>query len=409
MLTIKTPWLDADVNDDDVDDTSISTAMIIFREHGLDELSIRSIAGLAQVPPATIQRRFKTRDGLLQHMFGRFNSSEIAHMRRAEAAALGRMPTMNALADFVCAFTANPARRTERVMLVELLSAAARNPALKPYAAFWVDRTNRFWAQIAPQDAPDELAAFLTELQVGLAVASIGCDALVQVDLANAEIVRLALAGWKDLDVLWFRRLLVKAVQPSGTSPAEDTVDFLAAGAQILATEGAAAVSFRTVAARAGRSFSSAASTFRKKDALIFEIYKYIAERSVTSAPPWIDEPRDDADMAAIIADMLTAQGLFAGTYLFNSTVELSFLAARGAEFSDLAWRMRMTTGLYELRKNDPRFNPVDDRSFLAHARACWANGLGLVHTSTQAADQAKSRILAQLSAGMPRFSVRQG
>jgi hypothetical protein len=106
------------------------------------------------------------------------------------------------------------------------------------------------------------------------------------------------------------------------------------------------------------------------------------------------------------MADMMLSEGLFSDEYYLQSRAELALMAARDPQFADHAWRMRMVGGLYEIRKDDPTFDPYGLFAFSVHARACWATGLALARIAVSAPEERRAILVQRLNADIDRFSL---
>jgi AcrR family transcriptional regulator len=401
----------AEADSEDLNGRLTAAALAAFESDGIAGITLRSVAQRAGVPPATIQRQFQTKERLLWHVMAAFTESEAARMRRLAEAIGPEAPPIDALPALLCAETQGPNWRPQRAMLIEFLTAAARDANLQPLAKQWFDSTQRHWELIVGVgDLAGSLATFMVELEVAFALASIGCEGDLQVHLANMEVAQFALLGPGATSRFWFRRMLSAAAQEKRAYPqvavTSEARAILDAGSDILVNSGSDAISFRSVAAHAGTTFSTVASIFRRKDILLSSICDHVVDRAMNIAPPPMTGPRDLSKICDIICDMLISGGRFYGKYFFLGTVEFRMLAARNSEYSHLAWRLRMMNGLYELRKDDPTYNQFGLDAFAVHARAFWSSGLGLIQGAIQPPDRVQPSLLARLNAGAPLFEA---
>ena len=146
---------------------------------------------------------------------------------------------------------------------------------------------------------------------------------------------------------------------------------------------------------------------FRKKETLVSLIYLHMANTAVRAAPRPLRLPRSGRETSEILTDMMLGEGLFGGEYYLQSRAELALMAARDPQFSNMAWRMRMVGGLYEIRKDDPAFDLYGLFAFSVHARACWATGLALTRMAVCAPEARRTALLARLNANIDRFSLQ--
>lgn len=386
----------------------VDAALALFGRDGLAGVTLRSVAELGEVPTATVQRAFGNKENLLRDVFSAFIDTTPNRLCHLVPEAGGSTPVpLRSLPAFLAACIAEPQWYARRVMTVEFLLAAIRDPQFRPLARQWHGLAIADWEGVL---GPGEkaLATLLVELEVALTLDSIGMEADVALPLANAEIARTVLDPARHEDRYWFGILLRRAIagekdKPAGKDPSEIT-DFLDAGAQIVLERGCDAISFRQVAAKAARSFASVSSKFRRKDVLVSSICQHMVDVAMAQAPPPLEGPRDLRRICEITCDLLTGGNDLHGDYYFLGHVEMRLLAARNANFASMARRMRMLNGLYPLRRTDPTWDKFGESAFLVHAREIWSRGVALVQTAIQEDCDLRARLLERLMESAGRF-----
>jgi AcrR family transcriptional regulator len=254
------------------------------------------------------------------------------------------------------------------------------------------------------------LSRFIVEVEVAIILDSIGCDESLGLRLANIEIAEIALLNRPQPNHYWFQVLLKNAITSNdpltrGDITSENRQRILAAGSEMLIGQGADEVTFRSVAAKAGITFSAVASLYRRREVLLASICNFMVMRAITVAPP-PPGTRDLAWVCEVACDMLTGEGSFAGEFFFMGSVELRLLAARDSLASGLVRRLRVMNGLYEQRKDDPDYDPFGATAFAVHARQLWAQGAALILGATGSHEGLRPALLERLSAEAPRFEL---
>jgi AcrR family transcriptional regulator len=384
----------------------IARASAVFERSGLAAISIRSVATEAELPAATVQRLFGSKDQLLQHVYSAVVQAEMAWLEGiAEKAAgenLSRNGVFSLYRSIICGRDGISMGR--QIMLVEMLVASTRDSAIAGHVRNWLEAIQSLWiALLGKGDVSRDLALFLTELQIGLLMDSIGCHEPFDTALANGEVITRALYGAKSADRTWFRYYLRRAVKadPLEAGVRAKEVDkaqrLLDAGAEIVAAQGASSLSFRSLAARAGVTFSTASAVFRNKTTMFYEIYQHMYAAIIHS--PVSTRP-GGGPFENSVELMLHLQF---GAPFHIACAELRLLAARDSSYSQLAWHMRMTNGQYEAFKDDPTFDATGASAFDAHATAIWLFGCALAN-----AIYANDRSISEVLEKRVRFGLRQ-
>jgi AcrR family transcriptional regulator len=383
----------------------IARALAIFERSGLAAISIRSVANEAELPAATVQRLFGSKDQLLQHVYSAVVQAEMAWLEViAEKAAgenLSRDGVFSLYRSIICGRDGISISR--QIMLMEMLVASTRDSSVAAHIRTWLAATQSLWtALLGGGEEERDLALFLTELQIGLLMDSIGCHEPFDTALANGEVITRALYGAKSADRTWFRYYLRRAVKadPLKAGVRVKDVDkarrLLDAGAEIVAAQGANSLSFRSVAARSGETFSTASAVFRNKTTMFYEIYQHMYA-AIIHSPVSIGPGGGPFENSVELILHLQF-----GAPFHIACAELRLLAARDASYSQLAWHMRMTNGQYEAFKDDPTFDATGAGAFDSHATVIWLFGCALAN-ATYANDRSISEVLEK----RVRFGLR--
>jgi AcrR family transcriptional regulator len=365
----------------------VEAALSLFREQGLSGVTQRAVAERAGVPAATLQHRFGSKDELLRDTFAALAAAAIAAIDR-DAAALGTPPTTpDESAQLFTAVAGGPLlAAADTPALLEMLTQAVRDEGARPAARAWTDRLQAHWqAAVAAWSVElGDAGWLLTELQVGLALVSVGAGNRLAAALANRDVAEWVFYGPVELAGPWFRRFLAEATARPAPSLGPGRValhpKLAEAGAEIVARQGPTALSFRSVAEAAGVSLSAVTHHFPRRDVLLYAVYRHLhdalarqAEATATGQPEWRStQPAVEMVLNARIA----------GAPMFLASAELCLAAAREPTLGDMAWMMRMTRGLYQYRRGDPAFDPAGRAAFLSHIRSIWMTGCALVHAA---------------------------
>jgi AcrR family transcriptional regulator len=390
-------------------DAAIEAALSIFRDKGLSAISFRSVGEKAGIHPATLQFRFGTKRELLDGVFSLLADQEAERAQQIEKLAnRATKPPSAGTHLYQLTLCGGEPERGRNLILFEMLIAAIRDPAIRPHADKWLSETQHSWtAAFSPSDNADDFGWFLTELQIGLLVSGIGSGRPRETALVNAEIVDRAFGRLLPEDAAWFSAffdevLKHKPTAPGGAGKANDLSErLLTAGAEIVATQGADALSFRNVAHRAGTTPSATQNAFPKRQDLINAVYDRIYQNIAYPFTP-IDSFRDASGTAAYFVDVILNRQ-FAGAYLGLSFAELYLAAARHPTLCDLAWYMRMTRGnvIDDTNRNTHVARGV---SFDLHAVALWAFGCTLVHASREPEAKLRDVLEKRVEFGLARL-----
>ena len=393
-------------------DDAIEAAISLLRERGMSAVSFRLIGERAGIHPATLQSRHGTKHALLDRVFALLADQEIRYARHVGELATGAKTHGEGAKLFGHVICGGGGERepARDLALVEMLIAAARDPTIRPHAGRWLHQMQRCWAAaFAAEPGSPDLGWFLTELQVGLMAASIGCGRPLETAMANGEIVARAL----DIELpdghTWFSTFLEQARRnrPRGTTGQRtdsQSERLLTAGAEIVAIYGADALSFRSVANRAGLGLSAVTNAFPKRQDLINAIYDRIFEGVAYAAP--LDRSFRDVDAAAEYFVEVMLKRRFAGANLLLALAELYVAAARHPSLRDLAWFVRMTRGNVH-REGNAAPDQLSPRAFDSHAMALWLPGCFLTHASCTVESRLASVLETRVRFGLGRLAPR--
>ncbi len=400
------------VHDSDPQSNARRAALVIARREGLQGLTFRSLAEEAEISVGSLQANFGKKEVLVNYVHEQVVMGEIKRLNDIESDLFPADTLENGLSLFkVLMHEQCRNEAPNQLLLMELLMAGLRNDDARPHIRQWLERVRRFWTTVFQQQSDAErFGQLLTELQIGLMLSTLGCHRSLEASLANNDLIDRIVLPDKHREPIWYYQLLARTVDIDppfleDSSPKKDVHDRLVfAGAQVLAKQGAAAVSYRSVAANSDVALSSVAYCFPKRSALIYAIYRRIYDEvlaDVYSNPVPLDGKAHDARVEAAVGGMLWTG--FAGVSVPIALAELYLLAARESDFADLAWHMRMTRGNYWQRKMNP--DPAIERdAFESHLEAIWGLGCALIHMTTGSPGGARADLVEKVSFALPRM-----
>jgi AcrR family transcriptional regulator len=369
------------------------SALTVARQDGFSAITFRSLAETANVSVASLQTRFGTKDGILDLAFAAVADSEIRRIDTlaSTVAAIPISPQSGRILFGTVIQEQCSAGSPNQPILIEMLVESLRDSGAKSHVRRWLSRVERFWSdryRVHPD--PDAFGRFLMEFQIGLTMTTACCRRPVETGLANDDLIERVLGTGRDRDPLWYRALLAGAIDLERGLPVDDAMRsemrerLLTAGAEVVAAQGARALSYRSVAARAAISPSAVTHYFPKREALIYSVYRRIYEEIAFDAEgmSFISHSRDPEIVAQSYVDIILKRK-FAGVCQPVAHAELYLLAARNEGLADLAWHMRMTRGIYWMEKARPG-GLADRDAFDAHAVAIWGLGCSLAHLASE-------------------------
>jgi AcrR family transcriptional regulator len=407
---------DTDVREIPPKETDVlESALALCRNGGLSALTFRSLASAAKISAATLQSRFKKKEKILDWVVAAAIDEDIAYLTELTALLPVELTRDNAARFFTNTVRTRANNRTPQTTLIlEIIIAGTRDPGVRPHLRRWLDCVRRLWSRVfRTEGRAEELGQFLAEFQVGLELTTICSHRPLEANLANDALIARAIAGDAG-GFEWYCTLLDQATAADNGLPSippqksEIFERLLVAGAQIVAGDGAAALTFRTLAARADVSLSAITHYFPKRSNLIYSIYHRIYEEvttdrlfDVSALPlPPEDGVRDYVDMIL--------RPRFGGVCQPIAHAELYLLAARDPSLADLAWHLRMTRGAYWIRKMQVGIDPFSKTGFAAHTEAIWLLGCSLVNMATLDQDKLLETFREKVAFGVAKLNRRR-
>ena len=400
----------------DISQWPVMSALEAFREAGLPGITIRSVAACANVPATTLQAKFKNKADLLHQTFSTAIALEKRHLDTlADTVGRRRLPP-DRLPDFYRAvvLAPGPRGRLSQDMLLEILVRSLRDAEFREYARRWLASLQAFWAAFGPSAPDNDFGWFLTELQLGLLICSLGCARPFETSVINDEIVERALVGPAEDDGFWFGTVLTETIadrfgladRPQRHGKVVER--FLTAGARIVATEGPDALTYRRLAREAATSPSAILYQFPTQEHLIYAVFLRMVEDLIALAEGAAlarKTPRSHA--SAYLSELLLHQE-YSSVPLWVIHAELRVLASRNDKFAEIAWYLRMANGgATAATTSAPGFDPFDQRLFDGHVTMTWASGCLLAHLICDDAEQLREVVARRLNYGLRRLKVR--
>ncbi|AQV96862.1 TetR/AcrR family transcriptional regulator [Cupriavidus necator] len=376
----------------------ISTGASILGTSGEVAITVRSLAQLAGVSPTTVQHHFPTRTCLLAAIYDEAIKRDMSRLAQLDAAVRqAGVPNGEAALGLVQGLIADACGANSERTLARISAligiGRGRTTGGRRKARAWAARSREFLARalhdITP--APRRASRFLLEFLTGIELASLGCRQSPLLPLLNAELVaygfEVAIGLARPRCPAWFNLCAAQALQQSHEESAKSGTgktpralqDILAASARILAGDGPGELTYRNAAKAAGVATSLVGYHFRSKNDLLYAAYRYIHDQFARDI------------MAASVP--LKSTGLQAGLDLvidtpagpkpaYVASLEAVVASAYEAGMTDLAWKTRMTRGVYYLHPRwdaDSRLGAVD---FTVHALSIWTLGATLIAES---------------------------
>ncbi|MDX3884348.1 MAG: helix-turn-helix domain-containing protein [Sphingomonas sp.] len=380
-------------------DLILDAGLAVLAEAGPEGASVRGIADRAGVPAATLQHHFVSKQALLKAIYARAADRHVA----ATATALSAFAGLAALpvpdTELVIALLRTWLGEAERATagILHLLAQAARDGTYAPMARDWEARMVA--AMAGEAGLPADVAGFVLELIVGVALASAPHAFRVEKDVLDRELL-LFVFGRRDADAGgWLRafRDREKRRDPGDADRAASgdvARAVLDAGIRMMAESGGDALSYRKVAARAAVAPSSVLYNFPTRQHLVMAIYEDIHRRFTRSVPAGRLERAGLVDrVVAMFPPMITRQ--MAGEVpLVLASCELFLAGWRDPELARQAWSMRLARGQV---RDDAGATPNED--LLSHFLSLWTIGLGMLHLSRDPAER-EGHIVARMRAG---------
>lgn len=375
---------------EDAVDLLADRARAFVERHGMDRLTIRSLAEAAGIPAATIQYQFGSKERLLVEALARLVERRIARLDEIADLLPDRLDGVRSIAGLLqhVLGLGGQRERLSQLALLDLVAAALRNPRLMAVLDPWSRRLETFWRDVAGRAAVEpHLAGFLVELHLGLMLHLTGIERAIEGQALADEIIGRALSPFgspaaRGADFPWFRKLLGDAlaapmvaadIRAADTANAQTIVD---AAKQIVVKQGPTTLSFRTVAARAQTSVSAIAHYFPTRQSLVYAAYRAIHEELIVYTRGAGLKSYQSYDPA--LADDIVGYAAGGGVPLFVAFSEFELVAARHADFADIARYARMTRGLYHTREEGVHFDAFGRAAFDSFALSFWMLGYAL-------------------------------
>lgn len=383
----------------------VDAGIALIADGGLRALTIRDVAASAGIAFPSVQHHFPTKAILVDEIFAAVELRHCAVTGHGLTDLTLESGGEAALPDVVAAVLADwcASQRTLTIAAHEMLLAAHRDPRHRAFGERWIKGQLDVWTGFLDRlglGGDSDAAWIIVELLLGLSLMTFGCENQVEAALANAEIIRYAFAdaaGRQSFDPRWYRVFLARGdrmdlpVEDSGSAGPVVGADhpaarkILDAGIGIVAEEGAGALTFRGVAARAGVAISSVTNNFHTRQNLIYRIYRHVQDnmteiaRNVGGAPPPAGE-LDPFSPASLVFNIAQLKKVLAGELPpFQAAYDLMLAGARDPTYGRRAWRIRMTRGVYLLiRRGVMPAQPLRAQ-FQAHVQSLWANAVALL------------------------------
>jgi len=357
----------------------------LLRDEGIDALTLRALAEMTGCSAATVQYHFGSKERLLADAYRELQSRYMRRLREDRAFLLTHTTGPEMLPGIMRSILdlGGSAERREQLALLDLLAAELRAPGGGAEAGGWTEALVQFWRELAATFAGTAaLANFLFELHLGLMIHFSGVVPSIEGRLLAAEIVDRALSPAPRTEPIWFREMLrgtLALADPawarlSDKSPKASAI--ADAAAALAAEQGPGAVSYRSVALRAGTSVSAVTHHFPTRDKLLHAAYRALHEKIISFTRS--RGVAADPDYLPDVAEEIVTHTAGGAVPLLLAYSEFELMASRTAEFADLARYFRMTRGLYHTRIGDPAFDPFGREAFDSFALSIWIVGHSL-------------------------------
>lgn len=344
-------------------DRIVDGVLDLWEKSGNTALSVRALAQAVDVPPSGIHYHFGNLEGLLE-------TAQQAAIDRAErwcarqlegmpAGATGTEAPGNARLAPIAAALIDRWCREQRALAFawrECQLLAGRNPAFLPLIRRWDALWRRFWTDVCARCGRPDAGLMTAWLFDGESILHMASGARLLDRACLDELCR----GWESWldgarapEGYWRGVARTEALRTLPTPVESDatTTRMAAAAAGIVAELGAARLTHRAVAARAGVTLGMVSHRFRTSSDLLrsaFEtIYRRLAPQDSATVQAHVDaalaEPGDAASARPAIPEGMTDTHMLALT-------ELVMAVARDADLHRFAHQLRYLRGRTSLR-----------------------------------------------------------
>ena len=392
----------------------IDRALDVFRESGLAGVSFRTVAARANVPPTTLQYRFKTKDALLEHVLLAIIDYERERLGAIRDLIGSKRLTPEELADVFRA-AANPvtlrSAGSRQNMAIDIVVASLRDPKPRRHARQWLELIHDFWSTVGTAGSrDDEQGWFLTELYVGILIPSVGIARPTEIAMLDNEIIDRAILGPSERAPIWYELCRSQALKtmdiPSSASGHRSKLieRLLIAGAEIIATEGPGKLTYRLLSTRAKTSLSAIVRHFPTQKDLLFGILQYMLRKVIANIPP--DSPRYTESIEAL-ADEITRHSL--GGQSFDTpfaiiAAEIHELAIRNPELEGIAWFLRMIQGVGTPDRASQTHSVNNYSAFDMYSSSTWSMGCTLTCLVLEDRDKVRTAVATRIRYGLVAF-----
>ena len=414
------PWLAiADGMNASTTDAILDAGIALLAEAGPRAASVRGIADRAGVRPAALQHHFPTKALLTRAIYERASTRHVAASAEAlaQCARLGAAEALMPEAAISLLGIWRGGLSRETAVMLHMLAQAARDVAYADIARNWVEQTIARIGQ-GLGCGPDH-AEFIVELLTALTLASAPSAFGLASDVLNREFIPFALGDRRTGPDsghgyhLFRARAAATRLPRSALDSAAGMVASAAldAGIAIMAESGAEALSYRTIAARAGVASSSILYNFPTRAALVMAIYEEIHRRFATPTIGLnLPQGRPSEQIIGLFTPMIVDEKAGAAPLVLASC-ELFLAAWWEPELADSAWAMRLARGA----RAEDGHEVSAEKSLTTHFLSVWTIGLSLAQLSRHPADLhhqigmrlATGMAIAGLDSGEPRNPPR--
>lgn len=374
----------------------LATGTGILGMSGEAAITVRYLAELASVSATTLQHHFPYRSGLLAAIYqealqrdsNRLMQLGMAARQANIAGDTAALALVQGIINDACG--ANSARTLARVAA---LTGISRNKhSHRQMARKWVVHSHTVYTQVLQGIAPSprKAASFLLEFITGMELMSLGCRQNPRLPLLNAELIQHAVGLFSGKTQphthcpAWFRLCASEALsqsqqerlKASSAKVPRSLHGILSASARVLAGDGPRELTYRNVAKAAGVAPSLVTYHFRSRHDLLYAAYRYIHNQFARDSMA-NSVPTKSTGLQATLELVIDTPAGPRPAYM--ASLEAIVACAYEQDMADMAFKTRMTRGVYYLHPNwdaDSRLSAID---FSIHAVSIWALGATLM------------------------------